>query len=85
MLFSTGTLDVEVRITQANAYWEVSGQVVNADVQGLAELQGLDGEVRAELNEVGEFLLTPVPPGKYSLVLQLATTVIAIPGLSIGN
>jgi len=85
LLFSTGTLDVEVRITQANTHWEVSGQVLNADVQGLAELHGPSGDIRADLNEVGEFLLTPVPRGKYALVLQLTATVIAIPGISIGD
>jgi hypothetical protein len=85
LLFSTGTIDVEVRITQANSDWEVTGQVLNADVQGLAELQGPGGDIRADLNEVGEFLLSPVPPGKYALVLQLTTTAIAIPGLSIGE
>ena len=71
LLFTAETLDLEVRITQSGSLWEVSGQVLNADARGLAELQGPAGEVRATLNEVGEFLLTPVPPGQYVLILQL--------------
>ena len=85
LLFTAETLDMEVRITQSGSLWEVSGQVLNADARGLAELQGPAGEVRATLNEVGEFLLTPVPPGRYALILQLTTVEIEIAGLAIGT
>jgi len=84
LLFSAGRLDLEVRIRQADSQWEVSGQVLNVDVQGLVELRSPSGEVRAELNEMGEFLLTPVPAGRYSLVLRLAIEEIEIPDLTIG-
>ena len=84
LLFIAETLDLEVQITQSGSLWEVSGQVLNADVQGLAELHGPAGEVRAMLNEVGEYLLPPVPPGRYTLILQLTTAEIAIPELEIG-
>jgi hypothetical protein len=84
LLFTTGTLELEVQITQSGSLWEISGQVLNADARGQAELHGPAGEVRATLNEVGEFLLTPVPPGQYTLILQLTTTEIEIPGLEIG-
>jgi hypothetical protein len=82
--FTAETLDLEVQITQSGSLWEVSGQVLNADARGLAELHGSAGEVRATLDEVGEFLLTPVPPGRYALILQLTTAEIEIPGLEIG-
>jgi anti-sigma factor RsiW len=84
LLFTADSLDLEVHITPAGSLWEVSGQVLNADAQGLAELQGPAGEARAILNDVGEFLLTPVPPGQYTLILQLETVEIEIPGLAIG-
>ena len=84
LLFTAETLDLEVQITQSGSLWEVSGQVLNADARGLAELHGLAGDMRATLNEVGEFLLTPVPPGRYTLILQLTTAEIEIPGLEIG-
>ena len=84
LLFTAETLDLEVQITQSGSLWEVSGQVLNADARGLAELHGPAGEVRATLNEVGEFLLTPVPPGRYALILHLTTAEIEIPGLEIG-
>ena len=84
LLFTAENLDLEVQITQSGSLWEVSGQVLNADARGLAELHGSAGEVRATLNEVGEFLLTPVPPGWYALILQLTTAEIEIPGLEIG-
>ena len=84
LLFTAETLDLEVQITQSGSLWEVSGQVLNADARGLAELRGSAGAVQATLNEVGEFLLTPVPPGQYTLILQLTTAEIEIPGLGIG-
>ena len=84
LLFTAETLDLEVQITQSGSLWEVSGQVLNADARGLAELRGSAGAVRATLNEVGEFLLTPAPPGMYTLILHLTTAEIEIPGLEIG-
>jgi anti-sigma factor RsiW len=84
LLFTAETLDLEVHITQSGSLWEVSGQVLNADARGLAELQGPAGKVRATLNEVGEFLLMPVPLGQYTLILQLTTVEIEIAGLAIG-
>jgi anti-sigma factor RsiW len=84
LLFTAETLDLEVRVTQSGSLWEVSGQVLNADARGLAELQGSTGEVRATLNEVGEFLLPPVPPGRYTLILQLTAVEIEIAELEIG-
>jgi anti-sigma factor RsiW len=84
LMFTADTLDLEVRITPAGSLWEVSGQVLNADVRGLAELQGPAGPVQAPLNAVGEFLLMPVPRGQYALILQLTTVEIEIAGLAIG-
>jgi anti-sigma factor RsiW len=83
LLFTAETLDLEVRVTQSGSLWEVSGQVLNADARGLAELRGSAGDVRATLNEVGEFLLTPVSAGRYTLILRLATVEIEIAGLDI--
>jgi anti-sigma factor RsiW len=84
LLFRAESLHVEVRITQSGSLWEVSGQVLDADARGLVELQGSAGEVRATLNKLGEFLLTPVPAGRYVLIVQLTTVEIEIPGLEIG-
>ena len=84
LLFTAETLDLEVQITQSGSVWEVSGQVLNADARGLAELHGSAGDVRSTLNEAGEFLLTPVPPGRYALILHLTAAEIEIPGLKIG-
>jgi anti-sigma factor RsiW len=84
LLFRAESLHVDVRITQSGSLWEVSGQVLDADARGLVELQGSAGEVRATLNKLGEFLLTPVPAGRYVLIVQLTTVEIEIPGLEIG-
>jgi anti-sigma factor RsiW len=84
LVFTAGMLDIEVRITPSGSLWEVAGQVLNADARGLAELQGPAGEVRATLNEAGEFLLPPVPHGQYVLILRLTTVDIEIAGLAIG-
>jgi hypothetical protein len=85
LLFTSEALDLEVQITQSGSLWEVAGQVLNADARGLAELHGSAGELRATLNEVGEFLLTTVPAGRYTLILHLTTAEIEIPGLEIGT
>jgi hypothetical protein len=84
LVFTAENLDLEVQVTESGSLWEVSGQVLNVDARGLAELHGPAGEVRATLNEVGEFLLTPVPAGRYTLLLHLTTVEIEIPELKIG-
>jgi hypothetical protein len=84
LVFAAASLDLEVRITPSGSLWEVSGQVINVDARGLATLKSAAGEVRAPLNEVSEFLLTPVPAGRYTLILQLATATIEFPWLEIG-
>jgi anti-sigma factor RsiW len=84
LLYTAEALDLEVRVARSGSLWEVSGQVLNADDPGLVELRSPAGEVRATLNEVGEFLLTPVPAGQYTLTLQLTTVEIEIAGLEIG-
>jgi hypothetical protein len=84
LVFTAESLDLEVRITPSGSLWEVSGQVINDDARGLATLKSAAGEVRAPLNEVSEFLLTLVPAGGYTLILQLTTATIEIPRLEIG-
>jgi len=84
LVFIADTLELEVRITRADSLWEVSGQLLNADAQGLAELHGAAGDRHAPLNEVGEFLLAPVPAGRYTMTLRLTTAEIEIPEIEIG-
>jgi hypothetical protein len=84
LLFTAGSTELELRIMQSNTLWEVSGQVLNADAQGLARLESTADEVQAELNRIGEFVLPPVPSGRYILILQLETTDLEIPGLVLG-
>ena len=84
LLFTAGSLDLELRIAREDELWEISGQILNADVQGTAELRGEAGIVRALVNEIGEFLLAPVPAGTYTLILLLTTEEVEIPDIQIG-
>jgi anti-sigma factor RsiW len=70
LVFETGQHDVDVRIKPVGAHWAVWGQVLGAVTGGQVELQG-PATVQTQLNSLGEFRMPPVPPGTYSLTLQL--------------
>ncbi len=83
LLYEAEVFHLEVRIKQAGSLYQVSGQVLNADERGQVQLQGPASVVRADINEVGEFVLPPVPVGKYILILLLTAVEIEISALEI--
>jgi hypothetical protein len=85
MLFYAEGYDLDLRITPADAMWEVSGQMLGTDASGQVELRGQDGPVVATLNDLSEFTLAPVPSGSYTLILHLADAEIEVIGLEIGG
>lgn len=84
LLFSAGELDLDLRVTPADAQWVVSGQVLGQEVDGHVELAG-PGAARAPLNELSEFKLPPVAAGTYMLTLRSADFEIVIEGLEVGT
>jgi len=86
LIFGAGELDVDLRLAPVAEGWAVSGQVLGQCAGGWAELGGASGEAgaaRAELNELCEFALTPVPAGSYTLRLSLGDLLVEIPDLDL--
>jgi hypothetical protein len=83
LIFSAEGLDLDLRITPAGSLWMVSGQALVSGQRGQVELRGPSGTVQAELSEMSEFVLPPVPPGDYTLILRLADVEVEATGLKI--
>jgi hypothetical protein len=88
LLYTLDGRDLDLRVVpQADGGpgHELSGQVLGPDSAGCVRAESLDGgvRVRADLNELGEFRLAPVPPGRYRLTLELQDAVLELPLLDI--
>jgi anti-sigma factor RsiW len=84
LLLKAENFDLDVRITPIRAAWQVSGQILGLETSGQVELQSETTTVRAELNNLGEFTLPPVPAGSYNFLLRLADLDVDLPTLYIG-
>lgn len=84
LLLKAENFDLDVRITPTRAAWQVAGQVLGLEASGQVELQGDTATVQADLNDLGEFRLPPVPSGSYNLLLHLADLDVDLPTLYIG-
>ncbi len=85
LLFSAGDVDVDVRLAPGGQGWTVTGQVLGPCQGGRVEL-GRTGEepaARAELNDLCEFTLPPVPAGSYTLRLRLGDVEVELPELEL--
>jgi hypothetical protein len=88
LIFGAGDVDVDLRLAPVAEGWAVSGQVLGSCAGGWAELGGASDDesaARAELNELCEFALTPVPAGSYTLRLSLGDLLVEIPNLDLSN
>jgi len=89
LLYTLEGCDVDLRVTPAGGHYEVSGQLLGPDCQGVvfaqAEAAGVaDAEATsAALNEFGEFRLPPLPAGRWRLTLELAHQAIELPPLEL--
>lgn len=83
MLYSAGENDLDLRVTPSGETWIVSGQVLGECAGGRVELAGATGEAAAELNELCEFSLPPVPNGTYTLRLRLSDVEVEVPELQL--
>ena len=87
LLYSADDLDLDLRVAPAGdaVFWALSGQVLGAEscVGGAVELDNATTHARAELNEMCEFVLPPVPSGNYTLRLRLPATEIEVNNLTL--
>lgn len=83
MLYSAGDNDLDLRVTPSGETWVVSGQVLGECAGGHVELKGADAEAAADLNELCEFSLPPVPSGSYTLRLRLNDVEVEVPELQL--
>jgi hypothetical protein len=85
LLYSAGENDLDLRLSQSDEAWVISGQVLGPDCMSAEiELKGETSEAqRAVLNDQCEFRLSPVPPGSYSLRLRLVDREVEIPQLEL--
>ena len=85
LLFTAGDIDVDLRLAPSGEGWVVSGQLLGACTGGRVEL--LSGNnaptSQADLNDLCEFTLPPVPEGVYTLRLLIDDAEIEVPGLSL--
>jgi len=83
-LFGAGEHDLDVRVTLADGSWQVSGQVLGTEAEGQVVLRNEAVELFTHLNNLGEFDLVPVPAGRYTLLLHLASVDIKVDNLEVG-
>lgn len=86
LLYSADEADVDLRVTVQDEECIVVGQVIRDPCAGgMVEILGPTGSAQAQLNELCEFALSPVPAGTYSLKLTTANVEIEIPELEFRN
>ncbi|MGH9871877.1 MAG: hypothetical protein ACRD9S_05345 [Pyrinomonadaceae bacterium] len=85
LLYSAEENDIDLRIMPEQENWIVTGQVLGEDcVGGRIELEGRSGELTAaDLNDLCEFILPPVPAGSYRVRLRLGNLEVEIPQLEL--
>lgn len=85
LLYSAEENDIDLRIMPEQENWIVTGQVLGEDcVGGRIELEGRSGELTAaNLNDLCEFILPPVPAGSYRVRLRLGNVEVEIPQLEL--
>jgi hypothetical protein len=85
LLFSAGVDEIDLRIEQTGDTWTISGQILGETAAGgKVLLYGEADTLRAKLNELSEFLLSPVEAGTYKLIVSLENVDVEIDELKIG-
>lgn len=84
LLYSAEDSEIDLRVSQQDNSWIVSGQVLgHACVQGQAEIIGDDVSLTAGLNDLCEFRFPGVPAGEYTLNLRFPDIVLEVPRLEL--
>lgn len=88
LLFSAEGRDVDLRIAPApGGGWRLAGQVLGPDETGRITLAAADGGAdhhSAPLDELGEFHLDGLAPGRWRLTLETAHEVVELPPIDVG-
>lgn len=84
LMFTAQGVDLDVRIATQGDEVTVSGQVLGPDAQGMAVLANSVISITAQLNALSEFVLPPVPSGRYLLTLHYGNAEIVLPELELG-
>lgn len=84
LVFRADEWDIELRIALIGSLWVIAGQLLGPEEPGEVELRSPVVSVASALNDLCEFELPPVPPGTYTLHLQLGGVEIALPGVEVG-
>jgi hypothetical protein len=84
LLFAVSDYLLDVRLVLQDSQWAISGQLLGSTDGRQIELDGPAGTAQAALNDLNEFALPPLPPGIYTLKLQLSDLDILVDGLEVG-
>ncbi len=84
LLYSAEENDIDIRITPEGESWIVAGQVFGEGcVGGRIEIEGEGELATADLNDLCEFTLPPVPAGSYAVRLRLGSAEVEISELQL--
>jgi hypothetical protein len=89
VLYNADPYDLDLRIAPHDGSWQISGQVLGADdedtIVGTVELSSTTPPTSVPCNDFGEFVLPPVPAGRYRLTVRLPDRAITIEALEVGQ
>lgn len=82
MLFTAGDAEIDLRLAREGDGWVLAGQVLGECAPGgRVSVEAAEGDARAEaeMNDLCEFTLAPVPDGVYRLRLVVGGAEIEVP------
>jgi hypothetical protein len=89
VLYNADPYDLDLRIAPHDGSWQISGQVLGPDdedtIVGTVELSSTTPPTSVPCNDFGEFVLPPVPAGRYRLTVRLPDRAITIEALEVGQ
>ena len=85
LVYSTDSVDIDVRVSAENDQWQINGQVPGSLCDtGEVNLEGDAFSATAKLTDLCEFSFRSVPAGTYTLAIHLHDMTIEIPPLALG-
>ncbi|PDV96883.1 hypothetical protein [Candidatus Chloroploca asiatica] len=71
LVYHADAWDLDLQVTRQNGRWQIQGQLLGPELNGVVQLEGGVDAVTATINELGEFSLPPVGNGVYTLRIQV--------------
>jgi hypothetical protein len=91
LLFSADGRDIDVRVSPSRPGFTITGQILGPDASGAVELM-TSGHAEAAaavatgtLDELGEFHLSGIEPGRYTLLVRSPSVEIELPPFDVGD